>query len=89
MKARAAIHPALASGALCAAGCRTKKIIGLVPADTSGTRSTPEECAPPACTSGIRLSVYLAAVGRRTPSGMRSDCRRVEVESQTHFALRN
>jgi hypothetical protein len=89
MKARAAIHPALASGVLCVAGCPAKKIIGFVPVDTSGTRSTPEECAPPASNSGPRLSVYLAAVGRRTPSGMRSDCRRVEVESQTHFALRN
>lgn len=81
--------PARASGVRCVAGCPVKKITGLAAADTSGTRSTQEECAPPVFASGPRPSVYLAPVGRHIQRGMRSDGRRVDVESQAHFALRS
>lgn len=43
------------------------------PADASGTPSTQEECAPPACTGGLKPSASLVPDGRRTRSGTHSD----------------
>ena len=45
----------------CAAGRRAKKTNGSAPADTNGTRSSREECVPPACTSRLRRSASCAA----------------------------
>jgi quercetin dioxygenase-like cupin family protein len=52
-----------------AGGRCVKKTSGFVPAGMSGTHSTPEECAPPACTSGLKPSAYLVAAGRRIRIG--------------------
>ena len=41
--------------------------------DRWGTHSRREECAPHACTSGLKPSAYRAAAGRRIRIGMRSD----------------
>jgi len=49
-----------------------RKIAGLVAAAMSGIRSTPEECAPPAFTSGLKHSASRAVIGRRIRIGMRS-----------------
>jgi hypothetical protein len=62
-----------ASAARSAAGRPARTTDGLVAADTNGTRSIPGASAQPACTSGLKPSAFLAAVGRRTRSGMRSE----------------
>jgi hypothetical protein len=72
-KRRAAIRPALVSGAHSAAGHPARTTSGLAAAATSGTPSTREECAPLASTSGLRRSASRAPSGRRTRSGMRGD----------------
>src|SRR5438132_10039207 len=46
---------------------------GLVLAATHGTRSTPEECAPPASTSGFQRSVFPVPAGRHTPTGIQTN----------------
>jgi hypothetical protein len=53
-------------------GGRPARAAGLVPAATSGTRSTWADCVPPASINGLRLSAYLVAAGRRIRSGIRS-----------------
>jgi|SRR5438445_531761 len=73
IKRRALIRQARAFDARSAVGRLAKTINGLVLAGTRGTRSTREECAPLACTSGLRPSVFPALVGRRIRTGMRSD----------------
>jgi hypothetical protein len=72
-KKRASIRPAPAFAVPSAAGRPARMIAGLVPAAMNGTPSTQEECAPPASTSGRRLSAFLVAGGRRIPIGMQSD----------------
>ena len=52
------------------AGRPVRKTTGLVAADTNGTALIREECAQPACTSGLKLSASLAADGRRVRIGM-------------------
>lgn len=55
------------------AGRPAKKTDGPVAAETNGTRSTREACVPSASTSGLRPNASLAATGRRTRIGMRSE----------------
>jgi hypothetical protein len=55
------------------AGPLARKTFGPVHAGMSGTLSTREAFAPRAFTSGPRLSASLAADGRRTRRGMRSN----------------
>jgi hypothetical protein len=62
-----------ASVARSAAGRPAKKTDGLVAAETNGTRSILEACVPRACISGLRLSAYLVAAGRRIRIGMRGN----------------
>src|SRR5271170_4997379 len=59
-----------ASAARSAVGRPDKKTVGSAHADTSGTRSTAGESAPPASTSGLRPSASLAADGRCIRTGM-------------------
>jgi len=75
-KRRASTRPVLAFDAHSAVGRPARTTAGLVPADTNGTRSTLEACAPPAFTSGLRLSAFLVAAGRRIPSGIRIESQR-------------
>jgi hypothetical protein len=56
----------------CVVGRPARTTAGLVAAAMSGIRSTREECARRACTSGLQHSVSLAAAGHRTPTGMRN-----------------
>lgn len=70
---RAANPPAPVSVARFAAGRPAKKTNGSAPAGTNGIRSTREESAQPACTSGLKRSASHVADGQRTRSGTRSD----------------
>ena len=49
-----------------------RKTDGFAPAGMNGTHSILEASAPPAYTSGLRLSAYLVAAGRRIRIGTRS-----------------
>jgi hypothetical protein len=69
-KRRAATPPALVSDARSVVGRPAKKTDGLATADTNGTRSIREECAPRASTSGLPRSASRAPAGRRIPIGM-------------------
>jgi hypothetical protein len=52
------------------AGHPERTTAGLVTADTSGTHSIPEECAPPAFIIGLQPSASSVATGRCIPTGM-------------------
>src|SRR4029077_2025547 len=65
--------PAHASDARYAGGRRAKRTNGSVHAATSGTLSTREASAQPACISGLKPSAYRAVDGRHTRCGMRSE----------------
>ena len=73
IKRKPSIRPALASAVRCVAGRPAKTTSGLVAAGMSGTRSTREECAPPACTSGLKPNAHRAADGRHIRSGMQNE----------------
>jgi hypothetical protein len=73
MKTRASILPALASAARSAAGHPAEKTDGVASADTNGTRSILEACAPRAYTNGLRHSASRALAGRHTQNGMCSN----------------
>jgi len=62
-------HPAHASAARCAAGLHAMKTAGSASADILGTRSTLAASVPRACTSGLKLSAFLAADGRGIRTG--------------------
>ena len=47
-----------------AAGRHARTTVGLAPAETNGTHSIPEECAPPASIDGLRPNAYRVAAGR-------------------------
>jgi hypothetical protein len=64
---------ALAFDARSVAGRPARMTVGSAPAAMNGTRLIREECAPPASTSGLRLSAFLVAAGRRTQNGMCSN----------------
>ena len=70
MKRRATNPPALASAAHFAAGRPVRTTAGLAPAALSGTRSTRQQCAPPASTSGLQPSASSVAAGRRIRIGI-------------------
>jgi len=53
-----------------AVGRLVSKTHGFAPAASSGTRSTREEYARPACISGLKRSASLAVDGRYIPTGM-------------------
>ncbi len=72
-KRRARVLPTRASVALCAAGHPAKKTDGVASADTNGTRSILEACAPRAYTNGLRHSASRALAGRHTQNGMCSN----------------
>ncbi len=72
-KRRARVLPTRASVALCAAGHPAKKTDGVASADTNGTRSILEACAPRAHTNGLRHSASRALAGRHTQNGMCSN----------------
>ena len=63
--------PAHVFAARSAAGRRAKRTSGLASADMSGIRSTREESAQLAITSGLKPNASCAVDGRRTRSGMR------------------
>ena len=73
IKRKASTRPALAYDVHYAVGRPARTTAGLVPVATSGTRSIREECARHASISGLRLSAYLVAAGRRIRIGMSSD----------------
>jgi hypothetical protein len=73
LRRKALAHPALAFGVRSVAGLPARTTVGRVPAAMNGTRSTREGCAPPAFTSGLRLSASRVLAGRPIRSGMRSD----------------
>jgi hypothetical protein len=58
-----------ASAARSAAGRPAKKTDGVASADTNGTRSILEACAPRAYTNGLRHSASRALAGRHTQNG--------------------
>jgi hypothetical protein len=62
-----------ASAARSAAGRPAKKTDGVASADTNGTRSILEACAPRAYTNGLRHSASRALAGRHTQNGMCSN----------------
>ena len=62
-----------ASAARSAGGRPARMTCGLAPAVMSGIRSTPEECAPLAFTTGLQPSASSVAAGRCTRIGMRSN----------------
>jgi len=66
-------HPARASGVQSAVGLPAKKTNGSAHADKSGTRSTQEACVQPASTNGLKRNASLAADGRRTRFGTRTN----------------
>src|SRR5438132_12485952 len=70
IKRKAATRPAHAFDAHSVVGRPARTTAGLVAAAMSGIRSTREECARRAYTSGLQHSVSLAVDGRRTPIGM-------------------
>jgi hypothetical protein len=70
---KASTGPARASAVHCAAGFLARKATGLARADTGGTPSTQEGCAPPASTSGLQHSAVHAPAGRLIRSGTRSN----------------
>jgi hypothetical protein len=70
-KRRATNRQAPESGARSAVGRHARMTVGRVAAATFGTRSTPEACAQPACTSGLRRSASRVCGGRRIQIGMR------------------
>jgi len=53
-----------------AVGRPATKTDGSARVDTNGTRSTRVVCAQPAFINGLKHSVYRAATGRRTRSGI-------------------
>jgi hypothetical protein len=59
-----------ASAARSVAGRPERTTNGFAPAGTSGTRSTLEAFAQPACTSGLKPNASRAVDGRRTRCGM-------------------
>jgi NAD(P)-dependent dehydrogenase (short-subunit alcohol dehydrogenase family) len=63
---RASIRPAPASAARSAAGRPARTTCGLAPAAMSGTRSTREQSARRASSSGLRPSASRVPAGRRT-----------------------
>ena len=73
MRRRASTRPALAYDAHYAVGRPARTTAGPVPAAMSGTRSTREDCAQHASTSGIQPSVSLVPAGRHIPTGMHSE----------------
>jgi hypothetical protein len=72
-KRRAGSHLVLASAARSVAGPPAKKTDGFAPAGMNGTHSILEASVPPASTSGLRLSAYLVAAGRRIQIGTRTN----------------
>jgi hypothetical protein len=84
IKRKASTRPALAYDVHYAVGHPARTIAGLVPAATSGTRSIQEECALPACTSGLRLSAFLAPGGRRIRIGIRPE---ISMDTATSCGL--
>jgi hypothetical protein len=62
------------------AGPPAKNTAGVVAADTNGTRSILEACAPRAYTNGLRHRASRAPAGRRIRIGMRNH------EIQSHCA---
>jgi hypothetical protein len=50
-----------------------RKTNGSAPVDMSGTPSIWARVAPPACTSGLKLSAYRAVEGRRIRTGIRTE----------------
>jgi hypothetical protein len=72
-KRRAPVPLIRASAVRSAVGRPAKKTDGFVTADTHGTRSIPEASALPASISGLRLSAFLVAAGRRIRTGMGSN----------------
>jgi len=85
-KRRAKARPSRASVARCAAGRPAKKTSGSAPAATSGIPSTREAYALLACTSGLKPSAFLAADGRRIPTGMRSKLVQRPYETPRYFS---
>jgi hypothetical protein len=65
------ILPTHASAARSAAGRPGKRTSGSAPVAMSGTRSTREASAQPACTSGLKPSAFRALAGRRIRIGTR------------------
>src|ERR1700688_2762200 len=76
-KRRAGSHLVRASAVRSAAGRPAKKTDGLVAAETNGTLSIPGASALPASISGLRLSAFLVAGGRRTRIGTRRELEQV------------
>jgi hypothetical protein len=72
-RTRTTIPPALASDAHSAAGRHERKTAGPATVGMNGTLSTPEVCARPASTNGLRRSASLVPGGRRIPTGMPSE----------------
>lgn len=69
-----------------AVGRLVSKTNGFARVATSGTRSTREEYALPACISGLKRSASLAVDGRRIPTGMRTE--QTSMTGRTHFAIK-
>ena len=67
---RARNQAGLASDVRFAAGRRARTTCGLVAAGMGGIRSIPEECAPPAFTSGPQPNACHVAAGRRIAIGI-------------------
>ena len=79
------IHPARGFGAHYAAGLHAKSIVGSAPADTNGTRSTPEACVQRVFISGLMPSASRVPAGHRIPIGTHSrDYRVRETHEMKH-----
>jgi hypothetical protein len=72
IKTRVSTRRALAFDARSVVGRPARTITGLVLAATRGTRSTREECAPLACTSGLQRSASPVCAGHPIPTGISS-----------------